>query len=92
MSNLFDRGVDTNLSPYSVLNASMGSKFDAFHAGQNPKNTPTNAEKPTATMIDLIEIIVGQFANAVIAFEIPTPDEIPIAPPKTDKTTASVKN
>ncbi len=77
---------------YSVLNASIGSRFEAFHAGQNPKNTPTKAENPTAIIIDCIEINVGHEKNAVTLFEIPMPPKIPIMPPKIESTTASVKN
>lgn len=80
------------VSPYSVLNASIGSRFEAFHAGQNPNRIPMNAENPAAITIDWPEIRAAQPKNAVRAFEIPTPREIPIAPPKSDRTTASVKN
>ena len=51
------------LHDYSDLNATIGSKFDAFHAGQNPKNTPTAAENAVAITTEFIEIIAGNGRN-----------------------------
>ena len=68
----------------------MGSRFEAFHAGQKPKKTPTAAENPTAIKTEFIETIALKAKKDDAAEEITNPIIIPIMPPKIDNTTASV--
>ena len=70
----------------------MGSRFDAFQAGQKPKKTPTAAENPTARKTEFIDTTALNAKNDDAIDEIPVPIAMPIRPPKIDKTTASVKN
>ena len=45
---------------YSYRSASIGLSAAALRAGQNPKNTPTAAEKPSATLTVTPSMTVGQ--------------------------------
>ena len=68
----------------------MGFKRDAFKAGATPKTTPTRADTPKAKDTDQKETDVGKILFMTNAP--PAPINIPIIPPRSERTTASMTN
>lgn len=77
---------------YSYLKASIGLSCEAFLAGQIPKIIPTATENIVASAIAEKETFVVQPAANERAAAIPMPIAMPITPPLTDITTASMMN
>ena len=70
----------------------MGSSFEAFIAGYNPKNIPTPDEIERPEMMANIDGDTGNdiWDPRIIATAIPK--AVPMIPPPTDKITASKRN
>ena len=77
---------------YSYLRASIGLSCEAFLAGQIPNTIPTAIENIVARAIAEKETFVVQPAANESAAAIPMPIAIPITPPLTDITIASMMN
>ena len=70
----------------------IGSSTAARRAGHTPNATPTNAEKAKANAIAMGEITVVQPAVLLITAAPPAPRPMPSTPPRTQSTTASMRN
>ena len=70
----------------------MGSSCAAFLAGYHPKKTPVKVQTAKLIMIVHGSMDIGQWANALIAYEAPIPRITPIIPPVTLSIIASIRN
>jgi hypothetical protein len=70
----------------------MGSIEAAFRAGKTPKIIPIAPEKPKVTNTDVREILVLILRADPIILDPAVPRAIPIPPPKTLSTIASIRN
>src|SRR5690606_27668482 len=84
---------------YSNRRASIGSSRLARHAGYSPNTMPTTAANTMATTAAGIDTTTGQslpevmeLISRVIPSDAPTPSASPMAPPKQDSTTDSIRN
>src|SRR5260370_39413220 len=66
---------------YSYLNASIGSRRDARMAGNIPKKTPTEAEKPMPMAKDHHGRETGKFVNRCTDKPMLLPARMPTTPP-----------
>ncbi len=79
-------------SIYKLLNATIGSNFEALFAGKTPKIKPI---EPEITMVEIVVVIPTDAGSGVISDKRNTPDNpvvVPINPPIVDKINASIKN
>src|SRR6185503_6936404 len=77
---------------YSYLSASIGSRFDAFCAGYQPKRTPIPALTTKASNIDSGERTNNEWAKREMIYDNTTPKIMPITPPTNVKIIDSVRN
>src|SRR5215470_7640310 len=66
---------------YSYLSASIGSSRDALTAGYIPKNSPTDAEKPSPSANDHHGSEIGNPATRCTSHPRPAPSAMPSRPP-----------
>ena len=79
-------------SIYKLLNATIGSNFEALFAGKTPKIKPID---PEMSMVVRVVVNPTDAGSGVIKDKNKTPDKpvvVPINPPIVDKINASIKN
>ena len=79
-------------SIYKLLNATIGSSFEALFAGKTPKIKPID---PEMIMVEKVVVIPTEAGSGVNRDKRKTPDNpvvVPINPPIEDKINASIKN
>ena len=79
-------------SIYKLLNATIGSNFEALFAGKTPKIKPID---PEIIMVEIVVVIPTDAGRGVIKDKRKTPERpvvVPINPPIVDKINASIKN
>ena len=79
-------------SIYKLLNATIGSNFEALFAGNTPKIKPID---PEIIMVEKVVVIPTEAGRGVIRDKRNTPDNpvvVPINPPIVDKINASIRN
>lgn len=59
----------------------MGLIYEGFLAEYHPKKSPTNDEKPNASITENKVMVIGQPTNFATRPEINTPKHTPINPP-----------
>src|SRR5207249_4357940 len=86
------RAICSPQSVHSYRRASMGSNREALSAGYQPAPTPIAPANEKAIPMAEVDTSVGQPSEREMTWELKTPMPIPRAPPKTARTTASVRN
>src|SRR6266496_1463672 len=79
-------------SVHSYRRASMGSNLEALSAGYQPAPIPIAPANEKAIPMAEVDTSVGQPSELEMTWELKTPTPIPKTPPKTARTTASVRN
>ena len=77
---------------YKLLNATIGSNFEALFAGKTPKINPID---PEMIIVEIVVVSPTDAGSGVITDKRKTPDKpvvVPINPPIVDKINASIKN
>ena len=77
---------------YKLLNATIGSNFEALFAGKTPKIKPI---EPEMIMVEIVVVSPTDAGSGVITDKIKTPESpvvVPINSPIVDKINASIKN
>ena len=79
-------------SIYKLLNATIGSNFEALFAGKTPKIKPID---PEIIIVEKVVVIPTDAGSGVIRDKRKPPDkpvDVPINPPIVDRINASIKN